>query len=122
MDLRLQPFNFEQAVARAGLTTSGEPIGRAGAAGAASATSKTNAADKAGAASFQTAMSQALRTASDAQLDSEGLAREVQLGNPTVSLEQTMVASVKSQLAFQSVLAVRNRMVQAYTEIMNMQV
>ncbi len=122
MDLRLQPFNFEQAVARAGLTTSGEPIGRAGAAGATSATSKINAADKAGAASFQTAMSQALRTASDAQLDSEGLAREVQLGNPTVSLEQTMVASVKSQLAFQSVLAVRNRMVQAYTEIMNMQV
>ena len=122
MDLRLQPFNFEQAVARAGLTTSGEPIGRAGAAGATSATSKINPADKAGAASFQTAMSQALRTASDAQLDSEGLAREVQLGNPTVSLEQTMVASVKSQLAFQSVLAVRNRMVQAYTEIMNMQV
>lgn len=113
MDLRLQPFNFEQAVARAGLTTSGEPIGRTGAVGQA---------DKAGAASFQTAMSQALRAASDAQLDSEGQARELQLGNPTVSLEQTMVASVKSQLAFQSVLAVRNRMVQAYTEIMNMQV
>ena len=124
MDLRLQPFNFEQAVARAGLTTSGEPINRAGATGAASAsaTGKTIAADKAGAASFQTAMSQALRAASDAQLDSEGQARELQLGNPTVSLEQTMVASVKSQLAFQSVLAVRNRMVQAYTEIMNMQV
>ena len=122
MDLRLQPFNFEQAVARAGLTTSGEPINRAGTTGAASATGKTIAADKAGAASFQTAMSQALRAASDAQLDSEGQARELQLGNPTVSLEQTMVASVKSQLAFQSVLAVRNRMVQAYTEIMNMQV
>ena len=113
MDLRLQPFNFEQAVARAGLTTSGEPISRAGAA---------SAADKASATGFQAAMSQALRAASDAQLDSEGLAREEQLGSPTVSLEQTMVASVKSQLAFQSVLAVRNRMVQAYTEIMNMQV
>ncbi len=113
MDLRLQPFNFEQAVARAGLTVRGEPIAAAAAA---------NPADKATAASFKTAMGQALRAASDAQLDSEGLARELQLGNPTVSLEQTMVASVKSQLAFQSVLAVRNRMVQAYTEIMNMQV
>ena len=67
-------------------------------------------------------MTEALRSASNAQLETEGLAREVQLGNPTVSIEQAMVSSVKSQIAFQSVVAVRNRLVQAYTEIMNMQV
>jgi len=108
MDVRLKPFNFEQAVARAGLNVRGEPI------------AKANATAPQG--SFQTAMAQALRSTSDAQLESDALAREVQLGNPTVSIEQAMVATVKSQVAFQSVVAVRNRLVQAYTEIMNMQV
>ena len=110
VDIRLKPFNFEQAVARAGLNVRGEPIGKPG------------AAEPAPAASFQSAMTEALRSASNAQLETEGLAREVQLGNPTVSIEQAMVSSVKSQIAFQSVVAVRNRLVQAYTEIMNMQV
>lgn len=107
MDLRLKPFSFEQAIARAGLTPLGEPVGRP---------------DAASPASFRGAMAQALRSASDAQLDADALGREVQLGNPTVSIEQAMVASVKSQVAFQSVVSVRNRLVQAYTEIMNMQV
>lgn len=109
MDVRLKPFNFEQALARAGLDPRGEPLVK-----------KTQAADEP--QSFQAAMAQALRSASDTQLESEALAREVQLGNPAVSIEQAMVSSVKSQVAFQSVVAVRNRLLQAYTEIMNMQV
>ena len=48
--------------------------------------------------------------------------REVQLDNPTVSLEQTMVAMQKGQIGFQATLQVRNRLVQAYTDIMNMHV
>jgi flagellar hook-basal body complex protein FliE len=39
-----------------------------------------------------------------------------------VSLEQTMVAMQTSQIGFQTVLQVRNRLVSAYSEIMNMQV
>ena len=50
------------------------------------------------------------------------LQRELQLDNPSVSLEQTMVAMQKAQLGFQATLQVRNRLVQAYSEIMNMQV
>jgi len=46
----------------------------------------------------------------------------VQLDNPTVSLEETMVAMQRSQIGFQATLQVRNRLVQAYSEIMNMQV
>ena len=38
------------------------------------------------------------------------------------SLEQTMIAMNKSQLGFTAALTVRNRLVQAYSEIMNMQV
>ena len=48
--------------------------------------------------------------------------REVQMDNPTVSLEETMVAMQKAQLGFQATLQVRNRLVQAYSDIMNMQV
>jgi flagellar hook-basal body complex protein FliE len=55
-------------------------------------------------------------------LESSRLQREVQLDNPTVSLEQTMVAMQKAQLGFTAAVQVRNRLVQAYTDIMNMQV
>ena len=39
-----------------------------------------------------------------------------------VSLEETMVAIQKAQIGFQATLHARNRMVQAYTDILNMQV
>lgn len=64
----------------------------------------------------------ALSTVSAAQNDATQLQREVQMENPKVSLEETMVAIQKAQIGFQATLHVRNRMVQAYTDIMNMQV
>lgn len=105
MDLKLKPFDFAQAAARAGLRTDGQPLAARGAAGG-----------------FKTAMSEALQSVSRAQHDASALQRELQLDNPGVSLEQTMVAMQKAQLGFQATLQVRNRLVQAYTEIMNMQV
>lgn len=108
MDLKLKPFDFAQAVARAGLRPDGTPLARAGA-----------AAEGGG---FAAAMSQALQSVSGAQNGAEGLQRELQLDNPRVSLEQTMVAMQKAQLGFQAAVQVRNRLVQAYSEIMNMQV
>jgi len=71
---------------------------------------------------FQDAMLKALQQTSDLQKESGRLSREFSLDNPTVSLEQTMVAGVKSSIAFQSTLQVRNRFVQAYSEVMNMQI
>lgn len=71
---------------------------------------------------FYTAFKNALQSVSSAQNHSTNLQREVQLENPNVSLEETMVAMQKAQIAFQASLHVRNRMVQAYTDIMNMQV
>jgi flagellar hook-basal body complex protein FliE len=108
MDLKLKPFNFADAVARAGLAPDGTPLARAK--------------PVAPTASFQTAMTQALKSVSDSQNEVSRLQRELQLDNPTVSLEETMVAMQKSQIGFQATLSVRNRLVQAYTDIMNMQV
>lgn len=73
-------------------------------------------------AGFSTALKSALVSVSGAQGESGRLSREVQLENPQVSLEETMVAIQKAQIGFQATLHVRNRMVQAYTDIMNMQV
>jgi flagellar hook-basal body complex protein FliE len=107
MDLKLKPFDFAQAAARAGMAPDGSPLGqvRAPAQG-----------------DFSSAMAQALQSTSAAQNDATRLQNEVQLDNPSVSLEQTMVAMQKAQIGFQATLTVRNRLVQAYTDIMNMQV
>lgn len=120
MNLRLEPFDFARAAARAGLAPDGTrlPAGGATAIGGANAIHGANAPGE----SFQTAIASALRSVSEAQQKASTMQREFQLGNPTVSLEDTMVAMQKSQLGFQAVLAVRSRFVQAYSEVMNMQV
>jgi flagellar hook-basal body complex protein FliE len=107
MDLKLKPFDFAQAVARAGLATDGSRLARA------------PEVDQAG---FQSAMTEALKAVSNSQLETQRLQRELQLDNPSVSLEQTMVSMQKSQIGFQATLSVRNRLVQSYTDIMNMQI
>lgn len=71
---------------------------------------------------FSGELKNALSSVSAAQNESSRLQREVQMENPKVSLEETMVAIQKAQIGFQATLHVRNRMVQAYTDIMNMQV
>ena len=107
-DLKLKPFDFHAAVARAGLRPDGLP--RAG------------GPEAVGGGGFAAAMSQALQNVSASQNESSRLQRELTLGNPTVSLEQTVIAQQKAALEFQAVLQVRNRLVSAYSEIMNMQV
>jgi flagellar hook-basal body complex protein FliE len=84
MDLKLKPFDFAQAVARAGLRTDGTPL--AGGVGGAGAAQRTDQAAAAGAASFQNAMSSALKQVSEAQNEASTLQKEFQLGNSSVSL------------------------------------
>ncbi|HSI57240.1 MAG TPA: flagellar hook-basal body complex protein FliE [Ideonella sp.] len=110
MDLKLKPFDFAQAVARAGMAVDGTPLKR------------TQAPATVEKPSFQSAMISAVKSVSNSQLEASRLQRELQLDNPTVSLEDTMIAMQKSQIGFQATLSVRNRFVQAYTDIMNMQV
>lgn len=110
MDLKLKPFDFAQAAARAGMPQVAERV------------RQSSAAQAAPQASFQTSFSAALRQVSAAQLEATEMQKQVQLGNPAVSIEQTMVAMQKAQIGFQATLHTRNRLVQAYTDIMQMQV
>lgn len=73
-------------------------------------------------ASFASTLESALRSVSGAQNTAAAMQRQYQAGVSGVSLEQTMVAMQKAQVGFQAALAVRNRMVSAYADIMNMQV
>lgn len=105
--VQLKPFDFAAAVQRAGMKLpAAAPAATAGVQGG----------------SFSDAMTQALRSVSQQQLQASQLQRELQLDNPTVSLEETMVAMQKAQVGFQAVLQVRNRLVSTYSDIMNMQV
>jgi flagellar hook-basal body complex protein FliE len=106
-DLRLKPFDFQAAVARAGLRPDGTP--RTEGAGAAQG-------------GFRAAMADALNNVSASQMEASRLQRELTLDNPSVSVEETMVAMQKAQIGFQATIQVRNRLVSAYTDIMNMQV
>lgn len=77
---------------------------------------------RAGGASFADALGDALKSVSQSQQVSSELQRRFQTGVEGVSLEETMVAMQKAQIGFQAALAVRNRLVSAYTDVMNMQV
>lgn len=103
MDLRLTPTTMPTTV-RPGLA-------------AKSGTSGVN-----GQGGFPGEFKAALQSVSQSQNFATALQKEVQMENPKVSLEETMVAIQKAQIGFQATLHVRNRMVQAYTDIMNMQV
>ena len=107
-DLRIKPFDFAAAVARAGLQTNGMP--------------RTDAVAGTQGGGFRAAMDGALKDVSRNQFEAQRLQRELTLDNPTVSLEDTVMAMQKASIGFQATLAVRNRLAQAYSDIMNMQV
>ncbi len=104
MDLRISPLT-SQALSGLGGTAAKRPDGPGGVGG-----------------DFADNFKTALKAVSKAQNESSQLQTQVQLGNPNVSLEETMLAMQKAQIGFQATLHVRNRMVQAYTDIMNMSV
>ena len=105
MDLKLTPVSMPASIRPGALTRPSAAIG----------------ADQ-GAGGFSGALKNALSAVSASQNEATRLQQEVQMENPNVSLEETMVAIQKAQIGFQATLHVRNRMVQAYTDIMNMQV
>lgn len=106
MDMRISPLSSQALGGAAGLKRPAAGTAAAGGAGAA----------------FADNLKAALNRVSEAQNQASKMQTEVQMGNPKVSLEETMVAMQKAQIGFQATLHVRNRMVQAYSDIMNMSV
>jgi flagellar hook-basal body complex protein FliE len=70
--------------------------------------------------------SQVLKTAVDqvnsAQLETNKLAKQFEMGEPNANLQDVMISLQKANISFQTMVQVRNKLVNAYQDIMNMQV
>lgn len=70
--------------------------------------------------SFGATLRNAIEGVNSAQQRSGALVRAFELGEPGADLAKVMVASQQSQVAFRATVEVRNRLVQAYQDVMNM--
>ncbi len=69
---------------------------------------------------FNEMFSNAVNSVNDTQKASAALSNAYELGDPSVSLSQVMVASQKASVSFQAMTQVRNKLVEAYQTVMNM--
>lgn len=71
---------------------------------------------------FGDLLSQAVNKVNDLQKSSNELATQYQQGVEGVDITDVMIASQKASVSFQSMLQVRNKVVEAYRDVMNMPV
>ena len=71
---------------------------------------------------FGKLLSESIDKVNEAQQHAGNLATSFEAGNPNVDLSQVMVALQKASLSFEAMTQVRNKLVSAYQEVMNMQV
>jgi len=76
----------------------------------------------AGELDFGAAMKAALDKISETQTTARAQAQDFELGKPGVQLNDVMVDLQKSSISMQMGIQVRNKLVSAYSDIMNMQV
>ncbi|WP_076540221.1 flagellar hook-basal body complex protein FliE [Shewanella sp. UCD-KL21] len=73
-------------------------------------------------ADFGQLLSQAVGGVADLQSNSANLATRLEMGDSTVTLSDTVIAREKAGVAFEATVQVRNKLVEAYKEIMSMPV
>ena len=92
----------------------------------AAAATGTQPAHKAAAAvagkDFATVLKDSLDAINGSQVDATRRARDFELGAPNANLNDVMISMQKANISFQQMVQVRNRLVSAYHDIMNMQV
>lgn len=69
---------------------------------------------------FAQTLSNAIDKVSQTQARAGNLQQAFELGDPRADLARVMVAMQQSQVAFRATVEVRNRLVQAYQDVMNM--
>lgn len=71
---------------------------------------------------FSTMLKSAIDEVNGAQMDAKQLTRQFETGDPDVNLQDVVLSLQKASLSFQTMVQVRNKLVSAYQEVMNMQV
>lgn len=93
---------------------------------AAMAIAQGGVAPKATTAASETGFTQALKTSLDnvarAQNHAEAMQKAFVMGDDKVSLSDVMIDMQKANISFQTTVQVRNKVIAAYNDIMNMQV
>ncbi len=69
---------------------------------------------------FSNVLTNALENINEHQMQAGELAKKIEMGDGGVSLVKAMIASQKASVAFEAAVQVRNRVVSAYQDIMNM--
>ena len=77
---------------------------------------------EAGAPSFSDMLGQAVNKVNETQQASSQLASAFEVGKSGVDITDVMIASQKASVSFQAMTQVRNKLVQAYQDIMQMPV
>lgn len=83
---------------------------------------KPEAAESSSKVSFSDALKAQLENVSKAQNQADDMGKRFAAGDDSVSLSDTMIAMQKASITFQATVQVRNKLVSAYHDIMNMQV
>ena len=71
---------------------------------------------------FADMLGQAINTVNSMQLESRNAQKAFEMGDPSLSLADVMVVKEKSGIAFEATVQVRNKVMEAYKQIMNMPV
>jgi flagellar hook-basal body complex protein FliE len=82
----------------------------------------TGAAGAAGSTDFASVLKSSLDGVAQAQNHAESMQNAFVQGDDKVSLNQVMVDMQKANISFQTTIQVRNKVIAAYNDIMNMQV
>jgi len=106
-----------RAVAQQTQMSNTAPIGQAAGVDAAGAQAVDG---QAGSTDFASMMRQALDSVNDQQVKSKDLKEAIELGEPGVELSEVMLQAQKASLAFQAMTQVRNKLVDAYKDVMSM--
>ncbi|QJE00943.1 flagellar hook-basal body complex protein FliE [Massilia forsythiae] len=116
---------LKAAAAKSAAPSAAGGAGAAGGVGSLGGVGGLNGADAAGASSkvsFSDALKAQLDNVSNAQLQADDMGHRFAAGDNSVSLSDTMISMQKASISFQATVQVRNKLVSAYHDIMNMQV
>lgn len=69
---------------------------------------------------FAALLKQSIDAVNNTQQTASGLAKSFEMGQSDVSLAEVMIASQKASVSFQAMLQVRNKLVDAYKDVMGM--
>ncbi len=72
--------------------------------------------------SFGNLMQQAVDQVNETQMQAANLSKAFEMGDSRVDLSEVMIAIQKSRVSFQALTEVRNKLLTAYQDVMNMPV